>query len=95
MNAPAPLSITQVELVLWGEATRLPQLRELLWQGLGPVRDRDGMARARAQCEPWGETWQARLAGALLEAGLRRRLSVGAHYRSDEDRVRPGLAHPA
>ena len=63
------------------------ELRNLLWQAAGPVRDESGLRHAMLTCAAWQEHgWQARLAHALLAAARQRRESLGAHYRSDDGR---------
>jgi len=61
------------------------ELRSLLWQAAGPVRDEPGLRNAMLSCAAWQEEgWQARLAHALLVAARQRGESLGAHYRSDD-----------
>ena len=64
---------------------RLRWLRQLLWNAAGPVRTRRDLADAWAACLQAGrEGWQARLAGAIVQAALRRDRSLGAHWREDD-----------
>lgn len=61
------------------------ELRGLLWEAAGPVRDEVSLGSALQRCIELGERgWQARLAQALLTAARGRRESLGAHYRSDD-----------
>ncbi|NCT67896.1 MAG: FAD-dependent oxidoreductase [Rhodanobacteraceae bacterium] len=63
---------------------RLAALRTLLWHAAGPLRSAAALRRALHTCIGWsGEGWQARLAVAVLAAALRRRDSLGAHWRVD------------
>jgi L-aspartate oxidase len=63
---------------------QLARLRALLWSAAGPLRNAPGLRGALAECaELTPAGWQARLAGALLGAALRRQQSLGAHCRSD------------
>ncbi|WP_243039641.1 L-aspartate oxidase [Dyella sedimenti] len=60
------------------------ELRRLLWEAAGPVREESTLERALQRCaELAGQGWQARLAQPLLEAAQQRRTSLGAHYRLD------------
>lgn len=64
----------------------LARLRQWLWQGLGPVRDDDGLRLAQARIgndAGLAGSWQGRLALAMLDAALRQRGNRGAHHRSD------------
>lgn len=87
----------------WREVARAPEaapdaltrLRQLLWQGAGPLRDGDGLRAALAQLrgdEDLRASWQGALAGELLTAALARRASLGAHFRCDADGVRAATA---
>lgn len=61
------------------------ELRGLLWEAAGPVRDEATLNAALRRCIELGERgWQARLAQALLMAARGRSESLGAHYRRDE-----------
>lgn len=65
-------------------AAPLSALRELLWQAAGPVRTSEGLRQALHTCAMRrDEGWQAWLAMSLLSAALRRRDSLGAHWRID------------
>ncbi|WP_130617366.1 L-aspartate oxidase [Dyella amyloliquefaciens] len=65
------------------------ELRDLLWEAAGPVRDEATLCTALRRCIELAESgWQARLAQALLRAARGRRESLGAHYRSDEANAR-------
>lgn len=60
------------------------RLHTLLWNAAGPQRDGATLGAAFAECvELQTRGWQARVAAALLAAALRRRESLGAHFRSD------------
>jgi L-aspartate oxidase len=82
-----------------GEARGLrAELRQLAWRRLGLVRDRAGLAEARARlAELWralppgpGETRNLVFAGTLVAAAAERREeSRGAHFRSDFPAPRP------
>jgi L-aspartate oxidase len=59
----------------------LSRLRDLLWQAAGPVRRTESLRHHLLQLMAWPEQgWQARLAQSLLDAALRRRESLGAHF---------------
>jgi L-aspartate oxidase len=71
-------------------AAQIRQLREQLWRSFGPVREAGAMLQAVREIEtlPAGEIgWRQRLALRLLRAGLQRRSSLGAHWRSDDSPV--------
>lgn len=62
----------------------LDELRRLLWEAAGPVRDEVTLRNAMQRCGEWRERgWQALLAHSILEAANRRRESLGAHHRGD------------
>lgn len=72
------------------DAAQIRQLREQLWRNFGPVREASAMLRTVRTIEtlPAGEIgWRQLLALRLLRAGLQRRSSLGAHWRSDDSRV--------
>ncbi|WP_265468762.1 FAD-binding protein [Arenimonas daejeonensis] len=72
-----------------GEAA-LARLRDLLWRSLGPVREETTMCRAVAEIRAdhaLATSWQAQLAGRLLQAARARQLSLGAHHRGDAPRI--------
>ncbi len=67
-------------------AAQIRHLREQLWRDFGPVREERTMLRTLRAIEstPVQELdWRQRLALHLLRAGLQRRSSLGAHWRSD------------
>lgn len=114
-NRPAPLS--QIDLGRAGQsrsatAEHPPFTREALqramWEGVGVVRDEEGMRRVQRLVDGW--LAQARsprssaefedenllqLAAATVRAALARRHSVGAHYRSDDPGPPSAAARPA
>ena len=58
------------------------QLRDLMWQSVGPVREGAMLRDARRICAASVEAgWQMRLAKMLLRAARLRQFSLGAHYR--------------
>ncbi len=66
----------------------LRALRDLLWRGLGPVRDADGLRDSLARIaahRSLADAWQGRLATRLLHAALARNEGLGAHHRSDSE----------
>ena len=67
------------------DAGAMAQLRTLLWNALGPVRDGATLTAARGRLEAEADAygWQGQLAARMLGAALARRVSLGAHYRSD------------
>lgn len=68
------------------DADALRRLRDLLWHAAGPVRSRTTLEAAMGTADVLaGQGWQARLAWALLQGCLRRRVSIGTHWREDED----------
>ncbi|WP_246048645.1 L-aspartate oxidase [Arenimonas terrae] len=79
----------------------LLQLREWLWQGLGPVRDEATMRHALARIDAHAglsESWQAGLARQLLLSAIARRESLGAHHRVDvspDSSIHQRIATPA
>lgn len=59
-------------------------IRQWLWDAAGPVRSRSALAQAWAAClAVQDDGWQARLAGAIMQAALRRGASLGAHFLVD------------
>ncbi len=62
-------------------------LRSLLWQHAGIVRDAEGLQQGLHRLVSLEQAPEDRpachLARAILQAALQRRISVGAHYRSD------------
>jgi L-aspartate oxidase len=66
----------------------LAELRALMWQVMGPMRDGDALAGAAPALERLASAgWQGRLARTLVDAAVQRRASLGAHWR--EDRASP------
>jgi len=66
--------------------TAKAELRRLLWDAAGPVRNDVVLGGAMQRCTEWSEhAWQGRLAHAILAAARLRRESLGAHYRSDSN----------
>jgi L-aspartate oxidase len=66
----------------------MAELRVLSWQALGPVRDGAVMKAALQRIERDAAlyaSWQGKLIARMLEAALRRRRSLGAHFRSDAE----------
>ena len=58
------------------------QLRDLMWQSAGPMREGVMLRDAWRICAAGVEAgWQKRLAKMLLRAARLRRSSLGAHYR--------------
>ena len=64
-------------------ASDLAWLRTQLWQCMGPERDGAVLQALAQQFDP-AASWQARLARELVLAALRRRSSLGAHWRVDD-----------
>ena len=67
-------------------SAQVRQLRDQLWRGFGPVREVRTMVQAACAIEslPADELgWRQRVALRMLRAGLQRRTSLGAHWRSD------------
>lgn len=87
MAAAVPASDT-FQLIQRGpslDAARLTVLRELLWQAMGPVRSAALLQVALRECDNLAAIgWQGGLARLMLAAALRRRTSLGAHFRHDE-----------
>ena len=91
--APAPEGTIALALPGTTAAPDRATLQALLWSQAGIVRDADGLSAAAAAIDAWcapGTGVEAAtlanmaLVGRLIvEAGLRRRESRGAHYRSD------------
>jgi L-aspartate oxidase len=78
-------------------AAQIRQLREQLWRTFGPVREERTMLRTVRAIEslPARELdWRQGLALRLLRAGLQRRSSLGAHWRSDSASESFNLAGP-
>ena len=66
------------------DAPRLAGLRELMMRAMGPVREGEALRAAREECEALaGHGWQGGLARTMVGAALRRRQSLGAHFRID------------
>lgn len=63
---------------------QLVQLRELMWNAMGPVRTAALLEVALRESDALARMgWQGGVARALLAAALRRRSSLGAHYRHE------------
>ncbi len=63
---------------------QLKRLRALMWSAAGPLRSGAELRRALGECAAQQSSgWQARLAIAVLDAALKRRESLGAHFRTD------------
>ncbi|WP_052101291.1 L-aspartate oxidase [Novilysobacter arseniciresistens] len=80
-------AVGEVEQVERGgglDPVALARLRELMWDAAGPVRTGSALAAAEDALAALAETgWQARLAAAIVRAARRRRVCLGAHWRSD------------
>lgn len=62
----------------------LAALRRSLWHAAGPVRAKSVLTRAVREARAMAPAgWQARVAHAVLQSALRRRASLGAHWRTD------------
>lgn len=73
-----------VELDAGLQDQALATLRQELWQAAGPVRTKASLATATRRTRDMASTgWQARVAHAVLRAAMRRRASLGAHWRAD------------
>jgi len=86
MHLPFQGKQVWVDLGASAESRGLREIRQLAWQGLGPVRSTAliDQALARLSCErKLGQTWQGKLVHRFLQAAQRRKLSLGAHYRDD------------
>ena len=84
--APVGGDYRVVELGPTSGAAQLRELRERLWRSFGPVREERAMLRTVRAIESMPAQdvdWRQRLALRLLRAGLQRRTSLGAHWRSD------------
>ncbi|GGD52894.1 L-aspartate oxidase [Pseudoxanthomonas indica] len=69
------------------DAESMPQLREMAWRALGPVRDGATLAgtdHALAQERHLAGTWQAGLLRCMLRAARARTQSLGSHFRRDD-----------
>lgn len=66
------------------DAAQLARLRELMTQAIGPLRTGALLQVALRDCDALARVgWQGALARALVGAALRRRQSLGAHFRDD------------
>jgi L-aspartate oxidase len=70
---------------------RLAELRRRMWEGAGPVRDREGLERLLAWLDGQPESNPARVAALIAAAALERRESRGAHLRRDFPDLDPAL----
>ncbi|TDR48623.1 L-aspartate oxidase [Tahibacter aquaticus] len=73
------------------------RIRDLLWRHAGLVRERTGLQRAleelktlEARAQSTAEFGRIAVARAIAFAAIRRRNSIGAHYRSDAPQSRVG-----
>ena len=62
-----------------------------MWEGAGPVRDRDGLERLLAWLDRQPESNPVRVATLIAAAALERRESRGAHLRRDFPDLDPTL----
>jgi L-aspartate oxidase len=69
----------------------LPELRRRMWEGAGPVRDRDGLEALLAWLDGQPESNPVRVATLIAAAALARRESRGAHLRRDHPDLDPAL----
>ncbi len=79
-------SSRQVERGRSADDAQLNALRAVAWHALGPVRNADSMRAAEqsiGEDRALARTWQAGLVLRMLAAAQQRRLSLGAHFRSD------------
>jgi len=66
------------------DGTALARLRELMMQAMGPLRTGALLQVALRDCDALARVgWQGAVARALVAAALRRRRSLGAHFRDD------------
>ena len=69
----------------------LPELRRRMWDGAGPVRDRDELERLAAWLDGRPESNPVRVASLIAAAALERRESRGSHVRRDYPDPDPAL----
>lgn len=68
------------------DEAQLATLRKHAWRALGPIREETGMTDAErciSDDHALARTWQAQLILRMLAAARQRRISLGAHFRSD------------
>lgn len=86
-DAMAPRRCATFELRERGvglDGPALARLRETMWHAAGPQRAAATITQAIAQLQSAAYPgWEARVAGALLQAALQRPASLGAHWRDD------------
>ena len=93
-----PLEIPRRRIEGEPDPARIAELRRLMGNSLGPIRNGAPMAQALRQLEGWKARSRAEddhllIAQVVLRATLERRESLGAHYRVD--RPEPGRAGPS
>jgi L-aspartate oxidase len=69
-----------------------PRIAEILWRGVGPIRDEDGLARAMGELSTVADTGHRELAQMIARAARARLESRGVHIRSDFPDQDPGMA---
>jgi L-aspartate oxidase len=69
----------------------LAELRRRMWNGAGPVRDREGLERLAAWLDGRPESNPVRVATLIATAALERRESRGSHLRRDYPHPDPAL----
>lgn len=89
LDEPAPRPATPAAM----EVTQ-PQgaVRDILWEGCGPIRDEEGLVRALHLLDALQDTPHTRLAGSICRSALARHESRGVHARSDYPVADPELA---
>lgn len=65
------------------------RLREMMWEHVGLVRDRNGLARLLDELRRWPDADRVLVARMVTHAALLREESRGAHQRTDFPRTRP------
>jgi L-aspartate oxidase len=73
---------------------RLAELRRRMWNGAGPVRDREGLERLLGWLDGQPESNPVRVATLIAAAALERRESRGSHLRRDHPDLDPALERP-
>jgi L-aspartate oxidase len=74
---------------------RLAELRRRMWNGAGPVRDRESLERLLGWLDGQPESNPVRVATLIAAAALERRESRGSHLRRDYPDLDPALERPA
>jgi len=69
----------------------LAELRRRMWDGAGPVRDREGLEQLVAWLDGRAESNPVRVAGLITASALERRESRGSHLRRDHPDLDPAL----